>query len=152
MSFNGPSSEPLTFLTLFAMGSGRAQDAEELQATQQALAEAQAAVIVAQEATAAAEAARADVQKQLDEAVAVAAQAGTAARGPLGEQLNIPQIPRPLGSGWSIQESMQVTRQEYAEIQVRPWQCLSVTGCLFILFALAHNPKPSHPRHARLDG
>ena len=134
------------------MGSGHAQDAEELQATQQALTEAQAAVIVAQEVTAAAKAARADLQKQLDEAVAAAVQAGTTVQGPLGEQLNIPQIPHPLGSGWSIQELMQVTRQEYAEIQVRPWQCLSVTGCLFILFTLAHNPKPSHPRHARLDG
>ena len=129
MSSNGPSSGPLTLLTLYAIGLGCAQDAEKLQATQQALAEAQAAVTVAQEATATAEAARADLQKQLDEAVAAAAQAGTAAQGPLGEQLNIPQIPRPLGSGWSIQESMQVTRQEYAEIQVRPRQCRSVDAC-----------------------
>ncbi|PIL32950.1 hypothetical protein GSI_05068 [Ganoderma sinense ZZ0214-1] len=86
--------------------------AGQLSTTQNELAAAQAQIIAAQEATAAVEAARDLLQQQLDEAVAAAAQAA-----PLGDQLNVPQIPRPTGPGWSIRESMQVTPSEYAEIQ-----------------------------------
>ena len=40
-------------------------------------------------------------------------------QGPLGAQVNTPQlIPRPKGTGWSIRKSMQVTKPEYAEMQV----------------------------------
>lgn len=88
---------------------------DQLSAAQDALAAAQAQIDTAQEATAAAEAARDALQQQLDELAAAAA-----AHNPLqGDLLNAPQIPRPTGSGWSIQESMQVTPVEYAEIQVR---------------------------------
>ncbi|PIL28577.1 hypothetical protein GSI_08618 [Ganoderma sinense ZZ0214-1] len=86
------------------------QATEELNTSQEALAEAHTALTAAQEATAAAEAARADLQQQLDNAAA-------APQGALEEQVNVPLIPRPSGSGWSIQESMQVTKPEYAEIQ-----------------------------------
>ncbi|KAI1781935.1 hypothetical protein LXA43DRAFT_1069532 [Ganoderma leucocontextum] len=89
----------------------RNQITEQLSAAQDALVAAQAQIVTAQEATAAAEAARDLLQQQLDEAAAAAPQA------PLGDQLNVPQIPRPAGSSWSIQESMQVTPSEYAEIQ-----------------------------------
>ena len=93
--------------------SARNKANQELSAIQEALETAQAQIVTAQEATAAAEAARDLLQQQLDEATAAIAQA------PLGDHLNVPQIPRPAGSSWPIQESMQVTPAEYAEIQVR---------------------------------
>ncbi|KAM5536909.1 hypothetical protein V8D89_009456 [Ganoderma adspersum] len=88
----------------------RTRITDELSAAQDVLTATQAQVIAAQEATAAAEAARDLLQQQLDDAAAAAAQAPP-------DQLNAPQILRPIGSGWSIQESMQVTPVEYAEIQ-----------------------------------
>ncbi|PIL33986.1 hypothetical protein GSI_03694 [Ganoderma sinense ZZ0214-1] len=85
------------------------QATEELNTSQEALAEAHTALTAAQDTTAAAEAARADLQQQLDNAAA-------APQGVLEEQVNVPLIPHPSGSGWSIRESMQVTKPEYAEI------------------------------------
>ncbi len=112
-----------TILILLVLG--KAQAAEQLRATQQELTEARAEITAAQEVVAAGDAACAVLQQQLDEAATTAAQ--TARQGPLGEQANMLQIPRPGGSGWSIRKSMQVTKQEYAEIQVRTLQCLVVS-------------------------
>ena len=81
-----------------------------------ALAAVQGQLAAIQEVVTATEAARAALQAQLDEAAATAAHASQAA---LADQVNVAQIPHPRGSSWSIQESMQVTPAEYAEIQVR---------------------------------
>ena len=99
---------------------------DELRTTQEALAEAEALLAATQEATAVVEAARAALQEQIAQAVP-AATTGAASQGPvpLGDQVNV-LIPRPTGSGWSIRESMQVTKPEYAEIQVRTFHDLSL--------------------------
>ncbi len=86
----------------------------QLGAAQDALAAAQAQIVTAQEATKGVEAVRDLLQQQLDATVAAATQPGP----PLGDQLNVPQIPRLRSSSWLIQESMQVTPNKYADIQV----------------------------------
>ena len=118
---------------------------EDLCTTHTALTEAQAQVAAAQEATTAAETARNALQAQIDQAAAAAGQAP----GPLADQVNMGLIPRPTGSGWSIRESMQVTKAEYGEIQVRTLH--SQPSAANHTPAIAHDPQSCHPCYPRLD-
>lgn len=86
-------------------------------ATTHALAEA----ATAQEAANAAQAAHAALQQQLQNIPQPQGQGagGVAVAGAaVGLPANLPMIDRPPGTHWSIQEAMQLTRAEYAEIQV----------------------------------
>ncbi|KAJ8468537.1 hypothetical protein ONZ51_g9570 [Trametes cubensis] len=98
-----------------ALVSAQAQIAAAEQATIVArtqVAIAEEAAEVAQAQAAAAEAARAVLQQQLNAAATAPAAAGT------GDGLeDLPEIARPAGSGWSIRESMDMNRADYAEVQ-----------------------------------
>ena len=120
---------------------------DQLRTTQDTLTEAQALLTAAQEATAAAEAARAALQAQIAQAAAIA----TAGTAPLADQVNAALIPRPAGSGWSIRESMQVTKPEYGEIQVRTFPNISAVLVSEQSAVIAHHSEPCHTGDLGLD-
>lgn len=89
----------------------------ELETAQQALVTAQTEAATAQAAAAAAQAAHDVLQQQLQNAPQPQAQLAGGGAGAAGN-VNLPQIDRPEGTRWSIREAMQLSRAEYAEIQV----------------------------------
>lgn len=100
--------------------SARTVTAGQLETAQQALVNAHMNTAAAEEAAAAAQAAHAALQQQIQNAPPAQAQAvgGGAAGGNGAGIANLPMIDRPAGTRWSIYEAMQLTRAEYAEIQV----------------------------------
>ncbi|KAH9849071.1 hypothetical protein C2E23DRAFT_840672 [Lenzites betulinus] len=89
-----------------AQGTVQAQQAELATARAQAAA-AEEAVAHAHAEANAAQQLRAQLQAQL-EAAGAPHEAGT---------VNLPEIPRPAGTGWSIREAMEIDHSDYAEIQ-----------------------------------
>lgn len=95
---------------------------EQLAAAQGQVEAAQAQAVAAEQAAARAQA-EADaaqqlqVQLQADLQAAVAVQ-GAGAAAMQDDAINLPDIPRPPGTGWSIREAMELGRSDYTEIQV----------------------------------
>ncbi len=75
----------------------------------------------------------------------------TAGTAPLADQVNAALIPRPAGSGWSIRESMQVTKPEYGEIQVRTFPNISAVLVSEQSAVIAHHSEPCHTGDLGLD-
>lgn len=96
---------------------------EQLAAAQGQVEAAQAQAVAAEQAAARAQA-EADAAQQLqlqlqaDLQAAVAVQGAGAAAMQDGDGINLPEIPRPPGTGWSIQAAMELGHSDYAEIQV----------------------------------
>ncbi|KAI0822389.1 hypothetical protein BC628DRAFT_1417779 [Trametes gibbosa] len=96
-----------------AEGTVQAQQGELVAARAQA----DAAEEAATQARADADAARqlqAQLQAQLEAAAAAQPPAGPGGQDSVA---NLPEIPRPAGSGWSIREAMELDHPDYAEIQ-----------------------------------
>ncbi|KAI0686436.1 hypothetical protein C8T65DRAFT_634026 [Cerioporus squamosus] len=98
-----------------AAEQARAATVGDLETAQQALTNAQAEVTAAHDAAAAAQAAHAALQQQLQNPQQPVG-GGVAAANAVAPA-NLPQIDRPPGTRWSIQEAMQLSRAEYSEIQ-----------------------------------
>lgn len=128
----------------------------ELTGIQAALATAQQAADATQAEANAAREAEAALQAQLQgEGNAPAGPANAVvADGPINANNNLPEIPRPSGSNWSIQRAMQLNAADYSAIQVSFTQHYQLHDGLVLTTHrsfTADHPKLGHPLSTRLD-